>query len=40
MNDDQAKQLLRELRLIRISGVVIATVCVLATLNRIFRFFN
>jgi len=40
MNDDQIKQALRELRLIRICAFVIAAVFVLAALNRVFRFFN
>jgi hypothetical protein len=39
MNDEQARQLLRELKWTRISTVVIAIVLVLAALNRMFRFF-
>lgn len=35
MNDQQVQQLLREVRLIRISGVVIATVLVLSLLSQI-----
>jgi hypothetical protein len=35
MNDQQVQQLLREVRLIRISGVVIATVLVLSLVSQI-----
>ena len=35
MNDQQVQQLLRELRLIRISGVVIAMVLVLSLLSQL-----
>ena len=37
MNDQQIQQLLRELRLIRISGVVIATAAVLIVLRQVFH---
>jgi hypothetical protein len=40
MNDEQIKQLLRELSLIRICAIVIAAIFVLAALNGVFRFFN
>lgn len=40
MNDEQTKQLLRELKRIRFAALVIAAVMVLAALNRIFRFVN
>jgi hypothetical protein len=39
MNEEQSKQLLRELKLIRFAAWVIAIVLVLGALNRVFRFF-
>lgn len=39
MNEDQIKQLLGELKLIRIGALVIAAFVVLDTLNRVFRIF-
>lgn len=39
MNEENFKQLLREMRMIRICGVVMSAILVLAALNRIFRFF-
>lgn len=40
MNDEQSKQLLRELRLIRFAAWVIAIILVLGALNRVFHFFH
>ncbi len=38
MNDEQTRQLLRELRLLRIGVWAVAAVLVLAAINHVFRF--